>query len=177
MHMSPSPICIAHVVAISENHAIGKDNQLPWHISADLQHFKRLTAGGVVIMGRITFESMGAKPLPNRVNIVVTSDTHYQDTYPTISVVASLPQAIEQATDVAQEKLLDTIWVIGGERMFCESLNLANRLEITHVATMIDNATAFYPSVPKDFIIVSKGDNLFDEKAGLSYQFVSYIRG
>ena len=91
-------------------------------------------------------------------------------------MVASLPQAIEQATEVAQQKLLDTIWVIGGERMFRESLNLANRLEITHVATIIDNATAFYPSVPQDFIIVSEGDNLHDEKAGLSYQFVSYVR-
>lgn len=171
--MNPS-IQIAHVVAISENHAIGKNNQLPWHISADLQHFKRLTAGGVVIMGRKTFESMGSKPLPNRINIVVTSDSDYQATYPNILVATSLAQAIEQGTTFAQEKNLDTIWVIGGERMFSESLPITNRLEITHVATTIDNANAFYPAIPDDFMLSEQSEPQQDEKSGLGFVFATY---
>lgn len=171
--MNPS-IQIAHVVAISENHAIGKDNQLPWHISADLQHFKRLTAGGVVIMGRKTFESMGSKPLPNRINIVVTSDSDYQAKYPNILVATSLAQAIEQGTTFAQQKNLDTIWVIGGERMFSESLPITNRLEITHVATTIDNANAFYPAIPDDFMLSEQSEPQQDEKSGLGFVFATY---
>lgn len=171
--MNPS-IQIAHVVAISENHAIGKDNQLPWHISADLQHFKRLTAGGVVIMGRKTFESMGSKPLPNRINIVVTSDSDYQAIYPNILVATSLAQAIEQGTTFAQQKNLDTIWVIGGERMFSESLPITNRLEITHVATTIDNANAFYPAIPDDFMLSEQSEPQQDEKSGLGFVFATY---
>lgn len=171
--MNPS-IQIAHVVAISENHAIGKNNQLPWHISADLQHFKRLTAGGVVIMGRKTFESMGSKPLPNRINIVVTSDSDYQAKYPNILVATSLAQAIEQGTTFAQQKNLDTIWVIGGERMFSESLPITNRLEITHVATTIDNANAFYPAIPDDFMLSEQSEPQQDEKSGLGFVFATY---
>lgn len=171
-----SPMKIAHVVAISKNHAIGKDNQLPWHISADLQHFKRLTAGGVVIMGRKTFESMGSKSLPNRTNIVVTSDSDYQATYPNILVATSLAQAIEQGTTFAQQKNLDTIWVIGGERMFSESLPITNRLEITHVATTIDNANAFYPTIPDDFVLSQQSEPQHDEKNGLAFVFATYHR-
>lgn len=76
--MSYSNVKVAQVVAISQNFAIGKDNQLPWHIPADLKHFKALTSGGIVIMGRKTFESMGARPLPNRTNMVITTNLDYQ---------------------------------------------------------------------------------------------------
>lgn len=167
---------IAHVVAISQNHAIGKDNQLPWHLSADLQHFKQLTAGGIVMMGRKTFESMGSKPLPHRTNIVVTGDETYQERFPNITVVNSLDEAMATASRLAQAKQLDTVWVIGGERMFTESLPLADRLEITHVATRIDNATTLYPAIPDDFSLSKKSEPQKDEKSGLEFVFATYRR-
>lgn len=170
------PIEIAQIVAISENHAIGKDNQLPWHIPADLQHFKRLTSGGIVIMGRKTFESMGAKPLPNRLNFVITTNQQYQTSFDNVKIFHQFDDAIQDALSQAIDKQLSTIWVIGGEKIFELALPISDRLEITHVQTVIDNANAFYPQIPNEFEKISQNPTQVDEKTGLVFEFASYQR-
>lgn len=172
--MSYANVEVAQVVAISQNHAIGKDNQLPWHISADLQHFKRLTQGGIVIMGRKTFESMGAKPLPNRTNLIITTNVDYQTNFDNVLIFHNLDDALTQAVSIAYGKGLDTIWVIGGEKIFEQVMLFTDRLEITHVDTVIDNANAFYPQIPHNFVKTAEQAKQTDEKSGLSYQFLTY---
>lgn len=168
-------IHIAQIVAISRNYAIGKDNQLPWHLPADLQHFKNLTQGGIVIMGRKTFESIG-KPLPNRISIVITQNVDYQADFDNVYIVHSLDSAIELGKGLAGEKGLDTLWVIGGEQIFRQALPMTERLEVTHIAIDVADADAFFPQFLDSFI--KSSDNLAqtDEKSGLVYKFVSYKR-
>lgn len=168
-------IHIAQIVAISRNYAIGKDNQLPWHLPADLQHFKNLTQGGIVIMGRKTFESIG-KPLPNRISIVITQNVDYQADFDNVYIVHSLDSAIELGKGLAGEKGLDTLWVIGGEQIFRQALPITQRLEVTHIAVDVVDADAFFPQFLDSF--VKSSDNLAqaDKKSGLVYEFVSYVR-
>lgn len=168
------PIEIAQIVAISDNYAIGKDNQLPWHLPADLQHFKRLTSGGIVIMGRKTYESMGAKPLPNRLNLVITSNQHYQTDFDNVEIFHQFDEAIQYALSHAIDKQLSTIWIIGGEKIFEQALPISDRLEITHVHTTIDNANAFYPKIPNNFHKISQNPPQTDEKSGLKFEFATY---
>lgn len=172
--MSYANVEVAQVVAISQNHAIGKDNQLPWHISDDLKRFKKLTDGGIVIMGRKTFESMGSKPLPNRTNVVITSNLDYQTDFDNVLIFHNLDDALTQSASLAHGKNLDTIWVIGGEKIFEQAMLFTDRLEITHVDTVIDNANAFYPAIPTDFDKINVSDKFTDAKSGLTYQFVTY---
>ena len=168
---------VAQIAAISRNHVIGKDNQLPWHISADLQHFKRLTQGGVVVMGRKTFESMG-KALPNRANIVITRDTHWaaRMTDANITVCTNLDDALAQAAKQAHARAVHTLWLIGGQRVFCDAMALTDRLEITEVATDITDGTAFYPTIPADFVAQTISDWQHDASSGLAFRFVRYQR-
>lgn len=173
--MYDKTIQIAQIVAISRNYAIGKDNQLPWHLPADLQHFKNLTQGGIVIMGRKTFDSIG-KPLPNRISIVITQNVDYQSDFDNVYIVHSLDSAIELGKGLAGEKGLDTLWVIGGEQIFRQALLITQRLEVTHIAVDVVDADAFFPQFLDSF--VKSSDNLpqTDEKSGLVYEFVSYVR-
>lgn len=173
--MYDKTIQIAQIVAISRNYTIGKDNQLPWHLPADLQHFKNLTQGGIVIMGRKTFESIG-KPLPNRISIVITQNVDYQADFDNVYIVHGLDSAIELGKGLAGEKGLDTLWVIGGEQIFRQALPITERLEVTHIAVDVVDADAFFPQFLDSF--VKSSDNLpqTDEKSGLVYEFVSYVR-
>lgn len=119
-------------VAIAKNGVIGKNNDLPWHIPEDLRHFKSITEGGIVIMGRKTFESILnklGKPLPNRINVVITSKSHFQ-VPEGVLVYPSLSKAIEAQKNNA------TIFLIGGYGIFKEGLEYADRALVTH----IDNA-------------------------------------
>ena len=188
--MSYAGTQVAQIAAISRNRCIGKDNTLPWHISADLQHFKQLTTSeienndgmrGIVIMGRKTFESMGSKPLPNRVCFVITRDmdyaqTHALDTKACVHVRHNLDDAITSAASLAHGMHLDTIWVIGGERVFRDALRYTDRIELTLVDTTVEDGDAFYPELPTDFVMAEEGAQQHDDKSNLSYQFVRYER-
>lgn len=172
--MSYANVEVAQVVAMSQNRAIGKNNELPWHISDDLKHFKKLTDGGIVIMGRKTFESMGSKPLPNRTNFVITTNLDYQTDFDNVIIFHNLDDALTQAASLAHGKGLDTIWVIGGEKIFEQAMLFTDRLEVTHVDTVIDNANVFYPQIDDDFVKIQASDTFTDDKSGLGYQFVTY---
>ncbi|WP_201596248.1 dihydrofolate reductase [Psychrobacter vallis] len=177
---------VAQIAAISGNRCIGKGNELPWHISADLQHFKQMTTKendgavqGIVIMGRKTFESMGSKPLPKRVSFIVTTQLDYAEQKSLIGknnayVVHNLDDALTQAASLAHGAHLDTIWVIGGERVFNDAMMYTDRIELTHVDTEITDGDAFYPELPNEFVVAEESEQMHDEKSGLSFKFVTY---
>ena len=157
------------IVAISDNNAIGRDNQLLWHISEDLKFFKRTTLGSPVIMGRKTFESIG-RPLPKRVNIVVSRGFN---TGEEVAVAASL----EEAFKVAEDTNLEKCFVIGGGQIYSQALPLVDSLIVTHVHTVIEDADTFFPEIdPVIWQVAQRSELLHDEESGYDFEFVEYIR-
>lgn len=161
---------VVHVVAMDQQHCIGKGNDLPWHISADLKHFKEITQGGVVVMGRKTLESMG-RALPKRVNWVITRDPDWAFTG--TKVAYSIEDALSQAVaDVKDSEKPDTIFIIGGGEIFKQTMAIADRLELTHVELDVQG-DAHYPEIPAAFQKVSAEQHL-DDKTGIAFEFASY---
>ena len=121
------------VVAMTSNHVIGQNGDMPWHLPADLVHFKELTSGHAIIMGRRTWESIG-KPLPNRLNIVVTRQENYaaED----VTVVHSLEGGIVAAG-------IQRTFLIGGGEMYKEALPIASQMHITRIDALIEGDTKF----------------------------------
>lgn len=128
------------IVARSRNHVIGRDNQMPWKISADLQFFKRITMGFPVIMGRKTWESIG-RPLPGRRNIVVSRNQDYQATGG--ELVGSLDEALKSLSEFRR------VFVIGGEQLFKQAFDKADRLYITEIDLDIEGGDTFF-AVPNE---------------------------
>ena len=131
---------ISMIVARSRNHVIGRDNQMPWKISADLQFFKRVTMGHPVIMGRKTWESIG-RPLPGRRNIVVSRNTSYEPTGGELA--GSLDEALNQLSEAPR------VFVIGGEQLFKQAFDKADRLYITEIDIDIEGGDTFF-EVPNE---------------------------
>jgi len=129
---------ISLIVATANNRIIGKDNDMPWHLPADLSYFKKTTLGKPIVMGRKTYESIG-RPLPGRRNIVISRDANYQATG--IEAVTSVADALALITDV--EEVVDEIMVIGGGAIYAHCLTSATRLYITHIDADIDGDTQF----------------------------------
>ena len=126
---------ISMIVARSRNHVIGRDNQMPWKISADLQFFKRVTMGHPVIMGRKTWESIG-RPLPGRRNIVVSRNANYVATGG--ELVGSLDEALRSLSEFKR------VFVIGGEQLFKQAFDKADRLYITEIDLDIEGGDTFF---------------------------------
>ncbi len=126
---------ISMIVARSRNHVIGRDNQMPWKISADLQFFKRVTMGHPVIMGRKTWESIG-RPLPGRRNIVVSRNANYE------AKGAELVGSLEEALNSLNE--FERVFVIGGEQLFKQAFDKADRLYITEIDLDIEGGDTFF---------------------------------
>jgi dihydrofolate reductase len=134
---------IAFVVAVARNSVIGRQGGLPWRISSDLKRFKAITMGKPVIMGRKTWESLPKRPLPGRLNIVVTRDRHYQAEGAVLT--ASVADALAQARQTAS----DEICVIGGSDIFRQMLPVADRLYLTEVDLAPEGDVVFPPLDPK----------------------------
>lgn len=128
---------ISLVVAIADNGVIGREGGLPWHLSADLRHFKSLTMGHAIIMGRRTHESIG-KPLPGRTNIVITRDPDYATDG--VTVVHSLDEAVAKAMAKSD---LDEAMIIGGAQIYRMALDRAARIYLTEVHMEADGETRF----------------------------------
>jgi dihydrofolate reductase len=161
---------VVHVVAMNQQRCIGKNNDLPWHISADLKHFKEITQGGVVVMGRKTLESMG-RTLPKRVNWVITRDTNWS--FEGTKVAHSIEDALAQAVaDVKASEKPDAIFVIGGGEIFKQTMNIADRLELTHVELDVQG-DAYYPEIPAEFKKVASEQHI-DDKTGIAFEFATY---
>ena len=157
------------IVAIADNNAIGKDNALLWHISEDLKFFRRQTLGCPVIMGRKTFESIG-RPLGGRVNIVISRGF---STGEDVAVTGSL----EEAFAVAESTNLEKCFVMGGGQIYAQALPHADRLVVTHVHTVIEDADTFFPTIdPEVWKAESRSEMKIDEETGYTFEFVEYIR-
>ena len=133
---------ISMIVARSRNHVIGRDNQMPWKISADLQFFKRVTMGYPVIMGRKTWESIG-RPLPGRRNIVVSRNANYEAAGGELA--SSLDAALNQLNEAPR------VFVIGGEQLFTQAFDKADRLYITEIEMDIQGGDTFF-EIPNESV-------------------------
>jgi len=137
------------IVAKSKNDVIGNNGRLPWHLSEDLKRFKSITMGKPIIMGRVTYESIG-KPLPGRENIILTRRSNYLEKG--ITIIHSSDEALKSARDS------DEVIIIGGGEIYKEFLSRVNRLYITHVDLHIDG-DAFFPKVDySDWRVMSRED-------------------
>ncbi|PJG44791.1 diacylglycerol kinase [Acinetobacter tandoii] len=163
---------VVHVVAMDQQRCIGKGNDLPWHIPADLKHFKAITQGGVVVMGRKTLESMG-RTLPKRVNWVITRDPNWS--FEGTKVAYSIEEALNQAiADVQASEKPESIFIIGGGEIFKQTMQIADRLELTHVELDVQG-DAYYPEIPAEFKKVSS-EKQQDEKTGIAFEFATYTK-
>ena len=161
---------VVHVVAMDQQRCIGKDNDLPWHISADLKHFKEITQGGVVVMGRKTLESMG-RALPKRVNWVITRDPNW--TFDGVKVAHSIEEALQGSiNDVSASEKPNSIFIIGGGEIFKQTLAIADRLELTHVDLDVQG-NAHYPEIPDAFKKVASESHI-DDKSAIAFEFATY---
>jgi dihydrofolate reductase len=135
------------LAAVSENGVIGRDNRLPWRLKSDMQHFRAVTAGKPVIMGRKTYESIG-KPLKGRTTIVVSRDAAFAA--PGVLVAAVLDAALAVARGDALRRGADAIIVAGGAEIYLQTMPLATRLEITQVYKSVDGDARF-PAINPQF--------------------------
>lgn len=157
---------ISLMVAHDPNGVMGVNNDLPWHIPEDLKYFKETTMGKAMVMGRKTYESIG-RPLPGRLNIVITRNPDYQAEG--VEVVQSLDKAIEIAREYAEE-----VMIIGGAEIFKLSMPLADRLYITEVHKEYDGDT-FFPSYQEDWEVIKKTDQM-TSKTGTTFTYLVYER-
>lgn len=154
------------IVAMNGERVIGKSGELPWHLPEDLRHFKQLTMGHPVIMGRNTWESLPKRPLPGRRNIVVSRnpDFHAEGA----EVFSSIEEAVEACREVP--------FIIGGEQIYRAALPFCNRIFITEVDAEVDTADAFFPPLPsKEWDETERGEEMVS-KTGVRYRFVTKIR-
>lgn len=161
------------IVAAAENGVVGRDNDLPWRLPEDLRHFKRMTLGKPVIMGRKTFESIG-RPLPERHNIVISRDPDYRAAGAV--VVATLEAALDEAGSAARATGAGEVMVIGGAHIYALALPRVERLYVTEVHAEVEGDTFLPPIDWRQWRERSRerhaasGDNPYD------YSFVTYER-
>ncbi|HEY1024093.1 MAG TPA: dihydrofolate reductase [Sphingobacteriaceae bacterium] len=159
---------LSNIVVVDQNGGIGKNNQLLVHFPADLKHFKKITTGHSVIMGRKTYDSMG-KALPNRRNIVITRQ---QDlSLPGAEVVHSMNAAIDLCKNEGE------VFVIGGAEIFNFSVPQSNRIYLTRIHATFDADTFFPPIDPEIWREEDREDHEADEKNPFRYSFITYVRG
>lgn len=162
---------LSMIVAMADNNIIGKDNDMPWHLPADLAYFKKTTLGKPIIMGRKTFESIG-RPLPGRRNIVISRDTSYKGNG--IEVVNSVEQALALINNSADA--VDEIMVIGGGAIYRHCLTKANRLYVTHIKANIEGDTQFPEFNDGTWRKVHSVPSVSDEKNIYGLDFCIYER-
>lgn len=156
---------ISIIVAIDENNAIGRNNNLLCHLPNDLQYFKRITSGHTVIMGRKTYLSLPKGALPNRRNIVITRNSELQ--YERCEMCGS----IEEAIALCQGE--DEAFIIGGGTIYNESAGLADKLYLTRIHHCFDGADTFFPAIdPKIWKEVFREDHDADEKNSYAHSFI-----
>lgn len=159
---------ITIIAAIGLNNELGKNNDLIWHLPADLKRFKKVTTGHHILMGRNTFESIG-KPLPNRTSVIITRNNDY------FKDGCLIANSIEKAIELTEGK---DAFIIGGAQVYKQALanNLADRLDITLVHESFE-ADVFFPKIDTEvWKEVSREDFKADEKNKHDYSFISYER-
>lgn len=156
------------IAAAAENNALGKDNQLLWHLPEDFKRFKTLTSGHFIIMGRKTFESF-PKPLPNRTHIIITRQPNYQAPEGCI-VVTSLEKAMELCPKNEEA------FVIGGGEIYQQALDVVDKIDVTRVHTTLD-ADTFFPTIdPTLWEMVFEEFHPKDDKHAFDFTFLTYVK-
>ena len=169
---------ISIIVAMDEQGVIGVNGGLPWRLSDDLKHFKKITMGHPIVMGRKTYDSIG-HPLPGRENIILTRQTDYHPEGTTI--IHNLKEIIgEHETKNTEQRTKNTepeTFIIGGSQIFKQALPLANKIYLTLIHKNFEGDT-FFPEfdLEKDFQIIEKSEILISEKNHIPYQFITAIR-
>ena len=163
------PLTISLVVAAAENNAIGKNNQLLWHLPNDLKFFKNTTWGMPVIMGRKTFESVN-KPLPGRFNIVITRQADWKADG--VIPASDLQDALKKAADTN----CNEAFVIGGGEIYKWAFDIADKIYITRVHTSLD-ADTFFPEIDESkWQLLTSQDFAADDKHAFAYSFQTWVR-
>jgi len=160
---------ISIIVAASRNGVIGVDNTIPWQLPDDLKYFKRLTTDHHVIMGRKTFDAIG-KPLPNRTNLVITRNPHFQ-----ADGVQVLPD-FDQAVDAAYQAGETEAFVIGGSEIYRLASPHTQRLYYTRVETWVEQGDAFFPEPDDSWILQREQQHPADERHAFPFTFQVYER-
>lgn len=157
------------MAAKAKNDVIGKDNDLIWHLPADLKFFKQTTKGHTLIMGRKTFESL-ANPLPHRDSWVVTRNKDYK-----AEGITVFP-SIESAIEAGERKGLETVFILGGGQIYSQSMGIADKMIITEVHEDFDGDTVFPEIDLENWEEVSRVEHKADEKNKYDFAFVEYLR-
>lgn len=149
---------------------IGRGGEMPWHLPEDLAHFRRITSGSPVIMGRRTWESLPERfrPLPGRTNIVVTRDPQYDA--PGAQIAHSLQTALACVPGETE-----TVWIMGGGKLYRAAMSLADELVVTRIALDVDDADTHAPEIGAEWQLVDAGEELTGEN-GLGYRFERWER-
>ncbi len=154
--------------AASENNALGKDNQLVWHLPDDFKRFKAITSGHCIVMGRKTFESF-PKPLPNRTHIIITRQKNYEA--PEGCLLAS---SLQKAIDLCPKE--EEVFIIGGGEIYKQSIEIADKIDLTRVHATIE-ADTFFPEIDETkWELVFEEFHSKDEKHDYDFTFLTYIR-
>jgi dihydrofolate reductase len=164
--MTNDPMTVSIVVAISENHVIGKDNKLLWYLPNDLKHFKDITTGHTVIMGRKTYDSVG-KPLPRRRNIVITRQPLKIEG---CEVVNSVEAALALCTGESEA------FIVGGAEIYRLAMKLTNRIYLTIVHKEFEGDSFFPEFDNAEWKEVSREDYQPDDKNRIPYSFITLVR-
>ncbi len=156
---------ISIIAALDENNVIGKDNKLIWHLPADLKHFKELTTGHHLIMGRKTWESIGSKPLPNRTCIIITRDKNYK------AEGGMLAHSLEEALSLVKND--EEVFIAGGAEIYKLAMRIAHKLYITRVHHSFKGDT-FFPVIGKEWFEAINNDFEKDEKNKYDFSLCEY---
>ncbi|MHA8053031.1 dihydrofolate reductase [Aquirufa sp. Wall-65K1] len=157
------------IVACDEKNVIGKNNQLIWHLPADLKHFKNLTSGHSIIMGRKTFDSIG-KALPNRNNLVVSRQSKLN------AEGIILCQSLDEAILKAQSLSRSDVFIIGGAEIYKQAMERADQIILTRLHDYFDGDTYFPEITSQDWEIIQTERGITDEKNPYQYSFLTYQR-
>ena len=159
---------IQAIVAIDENGAIGRQGGLLCHMPADMRHFKEVTMGHSIVMGRKTFESFPRRPLPGRQNIVITRNAGWQ--YPGVTVANSLEDAVAAAQT-------DVVFIIGGAQVYEQALPLVDVLHLTRIHARLASADVFFPALNMDeWQEVSREHHTSDHRNAYEFDFITLKR-
>ncbi len=164
-----STSAVAIVVAIADNGVIGAQNALPWHLPEDLKHFRRITTGHAIVMGRLTWESIG-KALPNRRNLVLTSDASWA------AAGAERVVSLQQASKLAHENPGGPLMVIGGAQVYAEALPIADTLYLTQVHDDFSGDTLFPRLDMREWREIERETVAPTEERNFGYSFVTLVR-
>ncbi len=157
------------IAAVSENNALGKDNELLWHLPDDFKRFKRLTSGHKIIMGRKTFETF-PRPLPDRTHIIITRDKDYKVPFPDCIVVHSLKEALKRV------KENESVFIIGGGEIYRQGEVFSNRIELTRVHASFE-ADTFFPEInPHVWELTETEYHPKDDRHAYDFTFQTFVR-